>query len=87
MASVESLMKKVEADVQALSDAIQADESEDQSKIREDMADLHKQFTALIASAEAIGEGRCGAAECGELPRERGGARGFDRRRQRGYGS
>jgi len=52
MASVEALMKKVEADVQALSDAIVADESEDQSEIRAEMGKLHQQFTALIEKAK-----------------------------------
>ena len=52
MPSIESLLKKIEADVRALSDAIVADESEDQSKIRAEMGELHKQFAVLIEKAQ-----------------------------------
>ena len=51
-ATIESLLKKVQADVEALEAAIQLDESEDQSKIRAEMAELHKQFSTLIEKAQ-----------------------------------
>jgi|SRR5271166_3233303 len=54
MPTVESLMKKVEADVQALSDAILADESEDQSGIREEMGKLHEQLATLLSKAKTL---------------------------------
>jgi nitrate/nitrite-specific signal transduction histidine kinase len=52
-ATIEQRMEKLTADVEALSQAIQADESEDQSDIREEMGKLHQQFTALIEKAKA----------------------------------
>ena len=70
MASVEALMKKVEADVQALSDAILADESTDQSGIREEMGKLHEQFTALITKAKAYAEKAKKLAERAEAEHE-----------------
>ena len=50
--TIEQRMGKLLADVETLSEAIQADESEDQSKIRADMAELHKQFSTLIEKAQ-----------------------------------
>jgi hypothetical protein len=53
MTAIKQRMAKLAADVEALSEAIQADKSKDQSSIREDMGKLHKQLTELIETAKA----------------------------------
>ncbi len=53
MSTIEERVEKLLADVEALSEAIQADESDDQSAIRAEMGKLHEQFSALIAKAKA----------------------------------
>jgi TolA-binding protein len=50
--SIEQRMAKLQLDVEALSDAIQADESQDQSGIREEMGKLYEQFKVLIVKAQ-----------------------------------
>ena len=69
-ASIEALMKRVAADVEALGAAIQADESEDQSGVREEMGKLHKLFKDVIVKARTYSDRAHKLAERADKERE-----------------